>query len=146
MMGKLSFQAGVIVVGSGPGGATVARELSRQGRRVLMLERGYDHRTKFYYGTYLGALRYSERMALLYTQEGLNIIAPIMVGGATNLFTASSALPPSWLKSRYGIDITAEADETIQELDIKPLPEYLRSRASTRIAAAGKALGYDWFA
>jgi choline dehydrogenase-like flavoprotein len=110
-----------------------------------MLERGYDHRTKFYYGTYLGALRYSERMALLYTQEGLNIIAPIMVGGATNLFTGSSALPPSWLKSTYGIDITAEADETIRELDIKPLPAHLRGRASTRIAAAGKALGYDWF-
>lgn len=145
MFGKLSFEADVIVVGSGPGGATVARELSRQGKRVLILERGYDHRTKFYYGTYLGALRYSERMALLYTEEGLNIIAPIMVGGATNLFTGSSAFPPSWFKSRYGIDITAEADETIQELDIKPLPEHLLGKASTKIATAGKALGYDWF-
>jgi choline dehydrogenase-like flavoprotein len=29
-----------IVVGSGPGGATVARDLSRRGQRVLILERG----------------------------------------------------------------------------------------------------------
>ena len=93
MFGKLSFQADVIVVGSGPGGATVARELSKRGKKVLILERGYDHRGKFYYGTYLGALKYSERMALLYTEEGLNIVAPIMVGGATNMFTGCSASP-----------------------------------------------------
>ena len=30
----------VIVVGSGPGGATVARELSLKGKRVLIIERG----------------------------------------------------------------------------------------------------------
>jgi choline dehydrogenase-like flavoprotein len=29
-----------IVVGSGPGGASVARELARRGARVLLLERG----------------------------------------------------------------------------------------------------------
>ncbi|MDT8274274.1 MAG: FAD-dependent oxidoreductase, partial [Desulfomonilia bacterium] len=30
----------VIVVGSGPGGATVAREMSRRGKKVLLTERG----------------------------------------------------------------------------------------------------------
>ncbi len=29
-----------IVVGTGPGGATVARELSKRGKKVLVLERG----------------------------------------------------------------------------------------------------------
>ena len=64
---KIDLSAEVIVVGSGPGGATVARELSRKGKDVLILERGYDYRNKIYYGTYLGAMRYSERMGLLYT-------------------------------------------------------------------------------
>lgn len=31
---------GVIVVGTGPGGATVARELARRGKKVLILEWG----------------------------------------------------------------------------------------------------------
>ncbi len=136
----------IIVVGSGPGGATVSRELARRGRKVLLLERGYDHRSKFYYGTYLGALRYTDRMSLLFTEEGLNIIAPIMVGGATGMYTGCSALPPPWLKSKYGIDLDTEAQATVAELKIEPLPPHLRGQASTRIAKAGQGLGYQWFA
>jgi choline dehydrogenase-like flavoprotein len=146
MFKKIDLSAEVIVVGSGPGGATVARELSRKGKDVLILERGYDHRDKFYYGTYLGALRYSDRMSLLFTEEGLNIIAPIMVGGATSMYCGCAAEPPLWLKDKYNVDIDAEVKEALEELNIRPLPEDLRGAASTRIARAGQALGYDWFA
>ena len=142
---KIDLSAEVIVVGSGPGGATVARELSRKGKDVLILERGYDYRNKIYYGTYLGAMRYSERMGLLYTEEGLNIIAPIMVGGATSMYCGCAADPPGWLKNKYGVDIDIEVKEVTDELNIRPLPHDLRGAASTRIARAGQALGYDWF-
>jgi choline dehydrogenase-like flavoprotein len=146
MPGIREFSADVIIVGSGPCGATVARELCNKGKKVLILERGYDHRNKYYYGTYLGALRYSDRMSLLFTEEGLNIIAPIMVGGATSMFCGCAAEPPVWLKEKYGVDIDAEVKQTVAELEIQPLPENLRGSASTRIAMAGRALGYEWFA
>jgi len=142
---ELSLYADVIIVGSGPGGATVAREMSKKGKRVLILERGADHRNRFYYGTYPGALIYAEKMSMLFTDEGLNIIAPIMVGGATSMYCASAAPPPAWLKNKYGLDIEKIVEETISELEIKPLPEDLRGEASTRIALAAKALGYDWY-
>ena len=135
MFGEIKLSADVIVVGSGPGGATVARELAAGGKKVLILERGYDHRGKFYYGTYLGALRYSDRMSLLFTEEGLNIIAPIMVGGATSMYTGCAAEPPAWLKDRYGVDIDTEVKQTSEELKIRPLPEEFRGTASTRIAS-----------
>jgi choline dehydrogenase-like flavoprotein len=146
MAKRLELKSDVIVVGSGPGGATVARELARAGaeRRVILLERGVDHRPRAYYGTYLGALLYTQRSSFLYTQEGLNIIRPFMVGGATAMFTGSSAPPPAWLKDKYGIDIDQEVSETIEELGIAPLPAELRGRASTRLAEAAQALGYDW--
>jgi len=146
MFGETKLSARFIVIGSGPGGASVARELSKKGRDVLILERGHDYRQKFYYGTYPGAMRYSQRASLLFTEEGLNIIAPLMVGGATSMYTGCAAHPPQWLKERYGVDIEAEVAQTIDELQIQPLPPELRGTASTRIAMAGKALGYDWFA
>jgi choline dehydrogenase-like flavoprotein len=139
-----NLKAEVIVVGSGPGGATVARELSRQGKQVLLLERGVDHRPRSYYGSYLGALIYSDRLSLLFTKEGLNIIRPLMVGGATSMYCGCAAPPPDWLRDKYGVDIDLEVSETIQELEIAPLPAELRGTASTRIAQAAQARGYDW--
>lgn len=134
----------VIVVGSGPGGATVAREMSKAGKKVLLVERGKDERRRFYYGTYLGALLYSDRSSLLFTQEGLNIIRPLMVGGATSMYCGCAAPPPPWLKEKYGVDIDTEVSETMEELMVASLSEEQRGKASTRIAQAAQALGYDW--
>jgi choline dehydrogenase-like flavoprotein len=144
MVASNHLQSDVIVVGSGPGGATVARELARAGKNVLLLERGQDHRARGYYGTYLGAILYSDRGSLLFTQEGLNIVRPLMVGGATSMYCGCAAPPPDWLKGQYGVDIDAEVAETMDELQIKPLPAELCGDASTHIAQAAQALGYDW--
>ena len=144
MVTQNAIQRDVIVVCSGPGGATVARELAHQGKKVLLLERGLDYRPKSYYGTYLGAILYSDRGSLLFTQEGLNIVRPLMVGGATSMYCGCAAPPPAWMKDKYGIDIEAEVAETMEELEIAPLPAELRGAASTRIAQAAQALGMDW--
>jgi choline dehydrogenase-like flavoprotein len=137
-------QAEVVVVGSGPGGASVARELARAGKRVVILERGKDERRRFYYGTYLGALLYTDRHALLFAKEGLNIIRPLMVGGATSMYCGSASRPPAWLKGKYGVDLDGCAEEIVQELGIAPLPPGERGAASTRIAEAALDLGYEW--
>ena len=139
---KEHLRAEVVVVGTGPGGATVARELARAGRSVLLLERGRAERNSRWYGTYLGALRYLERSGLFFTPEGIQVVVPSMVGGATGVFAGCAAPPPPWLHERYGIDIRAEVEETIRELGIAPLPPELRGTASTRLAQAAQSLGY----
>lgn len=134
-----------VIIGSGPGGATIARELARAGRRVLLLERGRDWRESPFYGTYAGALMYADRHALLFTSGGLNVIRPLMVGGATSMYCACSAPPPSWWKEKYGIDLEDHAAEAARELAVAPLPPELRGNASTRIAEAAGELGMVWY-
>ncbi|MGQ9572121.1 MAG: GMC family oxidoreductase N-terminal domain-containing protein [Dehalococcoidia bacterium] len=140
----ITKQADVVVVGSGPGGATVARQLARAGKKVVLLEMGRDYRNDFYYGTHLGGIIYSQNFGFLFTEEGLNIIRPLMTGGATNLFTGSAARTPPWFKERYKIDIDDYVEETIKELEIAPLPDELLGQASKRIMEAGNSLGYKW--
>lgn len=136
----------IIVVGSGPGGATIARELARSGAglAVTLLERGRDWRQSPLYGTYPGAMLYADRASFLFTQEGLNIIRPLMLGGATSMYCGCAERPLPWWRSRYGIDLCQEADETVAELGIAPLPASLRGVASTRIADAAAGLGMVW--
>jgi choline dehydrogenase-like flavoprotein len=137
-------QADVVIVGSGPGGATVARGLARAGKQVILLERGKDYRRWALYGTYPGAMIYADRASFLYTREGLNLIRPLMAGGATSMYCGCAAPPPIWLKDKYKIDLDQHIGETIAELNIAPLPPELRGAASTRLAEAASALGYDW--
>jgi choline dehydrogenase-like flavoprotein len=133
-----------LVIGSGPGGATVARELARAGQRVTILERGRDWRGSRLYGTYPGALLYADKRALLFTDEGLNIVRPLMLGGATSMYCGCSAPPGAWWGERYGIELDGYAAEAAKELRIAPLPPELRGTASTRIAEAAGELGMAW--
>jgi choline dehydrogenase-like flavoprotein len=144
MSDSIAFNADIIVVGSGPGGATVARELARGGRDVLLLERGKDHRPSPFFGTYLGALLYTDRSNLLFTEEGLNITRPMMVGGATSMYCGCAAPPPAWMSETYDIDLGVEISHTMEELEVAPLPAELRGEASTRIARAAQSLGQEW--
>jgi choline dehydrogenase-like flavoprotein len=143
-MKEIRENCDVAVVGSGPGGATVARQLARAGKRVLLLERGRDWREHPLYGTYPGAMLYTDRHALLFTREGLNIIRPLMVGGATSMYCGCAALPPAWWRDRYAIGLEEQARQTIEELKIAPLPPEHCGPASTRIAEAALALGQEW--
>jgi choline dehydrogenase-like flavoprotein len=137
----------VVIVGSGPGGATVARQLARSnaGLGITLLERGRDWRKNPLYGTYPGAMAYTDRATFLYTKEGVAIVRPMMLGGATSMYLGCSARPLPWWREKYGIELDEYAEETIRELKIAPLAPELRGQASTRIAEAGQELGMDWF-
>ena len=94
----------VVVAGSGPGGATVARELARLGKNVTLLERAKDIK---WIGNSFSAARMADKMGMTYSEEGTNIIRLFATGGSSLFFCGAAIPPPGWFKSEYGIDSTS---------------------------------------
>ena len=132
-----------IVVGTGPGGASVARELARAGRRVLILEQGGA-------APLTGTLKQMAAMAAVPGRAAfIHRDASLLVGGATlggssALNFATAAPPPRALFEAFGIDLAPALAALRAELPMAPLPDSLVGPLATRIAQAARAIGLDW--
>ena len=138
----MSFEADVVVVGSGPGGATVARGLARGGRRVVLLEQAST--TARGPGTERISAGCSTRSRRVPVRAREGSRRPPADGRRRDehVLRLRSTPPPSGSRERYGIDLSPYVSETIAELGVAPLPAHLRGPASTRLAEAARALGY----
>lgn len=132
-----------VVVGSGPGGATVARELARHGERVLILERGPNRPIT---GTFRQASRelMSPGSSMLFTPELCALVRGITAGGSSVYYYATAFDPPHDMLRSHGVDITAEVQEVKAELPYAPLADDLIGPCAHRIMDAALQLGYDW--
>ena len=129
-MNRETFPAyDTIIIGSGPGGATCARELARAGQRVLIVEKGKAHRSLGHYWT---ALQVLEEHGLKCSKEGMVLLCAATTGGATVLYSGSAALPPPWLKDRYGIDLEPWLEETKHETQGNPVATNNRGATGIR--------------
>ena len=80
----------VIVVGSGVGGATVAREMARRKRKVLLLERGGRLEMM---GNVASLALMLRKFGLTMSREGYFVNFAQNYGGASNI-AAGCAFPP----------------------------------------------------
>ena len=131
----------VVVVGSGPGGSTVAMKLAQAGKKVLLLEKGRDNKM---IGNHLSALSYVDKIGLRRTEEGLNVIRGVITGGSTILYCGAATEPPAWFKTGYGIDLDDYCAETIKELNLEPLPDESLGVSAKRLLEAGNDLGHGF--
>ncbi len=136
-----TMQADVVIAGSGPGGATMARELSKKGKKVILCEAGKYHR-RFGYTAFL--LTMMDGLGLTFSKEGTWVIRPKTTGGASVVFCGTAVRPPAWLEEKYGIDLADEVDELYEEIPIRPLPDTLIGPAAQRIMEAARDIGLDW--
>jgi choline dehydrogenase-like flavoprotein len=135
------LRARTVVVGSGPGGATVARGLAKAGQDVLVLELGAYHKPLSKWRT---MVRMLDHMGMLASVEGTFMVRLLTVGGSSIAFCGVALPPPAWLKDRHGIDLAPYVEETRQELGIAPLPDRLVGEGAGRIQEAARAEGIDW--
>lgn len=137
---KMEFDA--IVCGSGPGGATVARELSQKGKKVLILEWGDNHPVK---GTLTQTIprAFMPGKGLLITPELLLMIRAITTGGSSLLYCATAFDPPVDMLKSYGVDISQEVDEVKNDVPIAPLSDELMGEGPKLFFNSATDLGYD---
>jgi len=130
----------VIVVGTGAAGCTVAREMSKKGRKVLLLEKG--GRMEFL-GNTITVAAMIDIPALLKNYKEL-VVFVNNYGGASNIAAGSALPPPKKMFDKVGIDLSEEAEEARKDLKIMPLPDELVGENNLRLLEAANSLGYHW--
>ncbi len=133
------METGTVVIGTGPGGATVARELAKKGEGVVLLEKG---KTRDW--SVGNPLAYAAMYDIRRSKQGILVRRGITPGGSTMIYSGNAYDPPAFLKEEWGIDLDAEVRETKKELGIKPVPEsfYQHHPGTRRLVAAAGELGY----
>ncbi len=135
------IQADVAIVGSGPGGATVARELAKQGKKVVILERGKNPK---WTGNLLSTFFVMDKRSLLFPKGSVRVGRALTTGGSSAIYCGTAVPPPDWIKAKYKIDLGEFAEEARREIRIRPLPERLIGPASRRIMDAARDVGINW--
>jgi choline dehydrogenase-like flavoprotein len=129
----------LIVVGTGAGGATVAREMSKRGKKVLMLEQG-PHREPD--GSILSTMKDEQTYV---TPQMCGVVRAKCTGGSTLYYYGSAIYPPIDRYKPFGLDLKEDADEMYRDLYfLGPLKEHMISNMSKAIMESACSLGHNW--
>jgi choline dehydrogenase-like flavoprotein len=133
----------VAIVGSGAGGAPLARDLAAAGKDVLVVEAGMREkrlgsiRRAFHYYD-MGGLRVTPRRS----DGGIIIWRTFMAGGATVVACANMVRSLESELGELGISLEEEFAKAEREIGVAPIDESLLSEGSLRIREAAQNLGY----
>ncbi|MBU2805537.1 GMC family oxidoreductase, partial [Acidithiobacillus ferridurans] len=129
----------VIIAGSGPAGAMLARDLARAGASVRILERGGETPASA-----PNLWKLWRRKEALYVAPGVALLRGMRVGGGSTVFYHTAVPPPLEMFSRYGVEMAQDLAAVLAELPHQPLEAPLLGPAVQHIASAARALGLPW--
>ena len=132
-----------IIVGSGPGGATVAKELAKRKKKVLILEWGDNDPLTGSFWQGARTLLFPGR-SMLFTRQMLGLVRGITTGESTIHYYATSFPVPFEMLKSYGIDIGDEVKELREELPVAPLKDEMVGPMSKKLMDSAQDLGYSW--
>ena len=134
------LKADIVVIGSGAGGATVAKELSRVSKKkIVLLEKGSSPKRV---GSELFASQVYDKCALFSkSKEGVVIYRAITLGGTTLVSCGNGVRSLENELEKLGIDLEDEYEEAEKELNIIPNP--IISKTSRAIIKASNNIGIN---
>jgi choline dehydrogenase-like flavoprotein len=124
-----------IVVGTGPAGATLARELTRKKKRVLILERGSDAP---YRGGFLATASILNTVPI---GDTMATARAITTGGTSAVYFGVANDPPLEIFQALGIDLAPHLAEAKKELPLGVLPDQLLGAQAIRVRDSAAELG-----
>nr|HOP08965.1 GMC family oxidoreductase N-terminal domain-containing protein [Candidatus Methanofastidiosa archaeon] len=124
-----------IIIGSGAGGAPLARELSKVSQSILIMEKGIME-------TEIGGKKNFSRYAdIVKSLEGINIMRAIMAGGTTTISAGCSMRCLEDELVDLGIDLSEEFRAAERDIGNRPIPKRLLSNRSKAILEAARSVG-----
>lgn len=152
--GDVHASCEVLVVGAGPGGAVVAKELAEAGRDVILLEEGPPVAKSEFIQEAGEAMQRLLREGGSRAAQG-NLVTPTMqaiaLGGGSLINSAICARPPAWIFDKWGertgirdttLDVlTPHFDNVERQLGVAPTPEEIQGERNLRFKAGCEALG-----
>ena len=133
-----------IIVGSGPGGGTVAKELSLRGKKVLILERGPDRPVRGTFMQFAAQLLVPWKSFLMEYRNVLGMVRGITIGGSTQFYYGTCYPIPHDMLKKHGIDLKKEEKEARKEIPVAVLKKEMITPMAERIMESARDLGYDW--
>lgn len=118
-------------MGSGAGGATVAKELSNKGVEVLLIEKGPTIDAK-------EASKYYSNI-----DSEVEILRTFCLGGTTTVSAGNGVRTLEKELRELGIDLSEEFEDAERELGVRTLPDSHFGEGTKRIMAAAENLGFD---
>lgn len=147
----------IVVVGSGPGGATAARELQRGGHDVLLLEAGMEFKP---FTRRLGWVHTVRRTGLLGSERTITRVFPPLrtirgddgmvlvwgqgTGGTSAISTGNMMRADNGL-GKAGVDLTPEFDELEAEIGVASVPRDRWRPTSVEMYNAATEMGLEPF-
>ncbi|MBU0709682.1 MAG: GMC family oxidoreductase N-terminal domain-containing protein [Candidatus Omnitrophica bacterium] len=137
----MELSADIIIVGSGVGGTTIAKELAGGGKKILIVEKGRYFSEK-QLGSVINGLQFYDRQGLRSkTKEGIFYYRTIMAGGTSVVSCANGVRSLEKKFKKMGIDLRDEFRETEKELAIKSVPNRYLGKGTKEIIKAANSLG-----
>jgi len=150
----VELECDAVVVGTGAGGAVVAKELAQKGFAVLILEEGEFHqRSEFTGGLVESVTRFYRERGTIGSIGNTVVVLPMgrMVGGSTAINTGTCWRTPEWILNRWtkdGLPLTPDAmapyfDRVWSDLGIARADWKYLGGAARVVARGCDALGYS---